>query len=322
MFNSAFQDWAYKYFYSPNLAQKIISTILSPLSLIYSCLVWVKFKLSRPQKYKIPIISVGNLILGGTGKTPLIKAIFNKFSQDYNVFIVLRGYKRKSKGLLKVCLDGKILCSVSQSGDEAMEYAISLKNANVIVSEDRKIAIKEALNLGANLILLDDGFGKFDIFKFNILLKPQTQPVSNLTIPSGAYRYPKSFYKFGDFIPSNDDIIKSSYIQNQSEKMVLVSAIANPFRLYEFEKICVNSVFFPDHYDFKKHELEQILNQHNATSLLVTQKDYVKIKDFGLPLSIIILDTKISSNFTQTLENFIKNYNKFAKIHAKKEKSC
>nr|MBP3724852.1 tetraacyldisaccharide 4'-kinase [Campylobacter sp.] len=320
MSSSALHNLAYKYFYSPNLLCKFICVLLSPLSLFYAFLVWIKFILSNPQKYQIPIISVGNLILGGTGKTPLIKAIFNKFSTQYSVFIVLRGYKRKSKGLLVVCDKGEIKCSVDESGDEAMEYALSLKNATVIVSENRKIAIQKAINLGANLILLDDGFGKFDIFKFNILLKPPKKPALNLTIPSGVYRYPKSFYKFSDFIPQDSDIIKTSYIQNKSEKMVLVSAIANPFRLHEFEKICINSVFFADHYDFKKHELEQILRSNNATSLLVTQKDYVKIKDFGLPLSIIILDTKISSNFAQILENFIKNYNKFAKIHAKKEK--
>lgn len=320
MFSSALHNLAYKYFYSPNLLCKFICVLLSPLSLFYAFLVWIKFILSNPQKYQIPIISVGNLILGGTGKTPLIKAIFNKFSTQYSVFIVLRGYKRKSKGMLVVCDKGEIKCSVDESGDEAMEYALSLKNANIIVSENRKIAIQKAINLGANLILLDDGFGKFNIFKFNILLQPPKKPALNLTIPSGVYRYPKSFYKFGDFIPENSDIIQSFHIQNKSEKMVLVSAIANPFRLHEFEKICINSVFFADHYDFKKSELEQILRSNNATSLLVTQKDFVKIKDFGLPLSIIVLDTKISSNFAQILENFIKNYNKFAKIHAKKEK--
>ena len=91
--------------------------------------------------------------------------------------------------------------------------------------------------------------------------------------------------------------------------MVLVSAIANPFRLQNYAQICVNSIFFADHYDFKKAELEQILKDNNATSLLVTQKDFVKIKDFDLPLSIIVLDTKISPNFAQITENFIKNYN-------------
>lgn len=308
MFNSRFQKWIYEYFYSQNLLHVAISTALSPFSIIYTLIILVKFKLSKPKKYKIPIISVGNLILGGTGKTPLVKAIYTKFSKQYNVFIILRGYKRKSKGLVKICINGEILCDIHDSGDEAMEYAISLEKANILVSEDRKIAIKEAINLGANLILLDDGFGKFDIFKFNILLKPSQKPASNLSIPSGVYRYPKLFYKLADFIPGNNDIIKSSCIENKSEKMVLVSAIANPFRLHEYSKICVNSVFFADHYDFKKHELENILTSNNATSLLVTQKDFVKIKDFGLPISLIILQTQISSNFCLRIENFIKNY--------------
>lgn len=283
--------------------------LLSPLALIYTAVVLIKFKLIKPLKFPVPIISVGNLVVGGTGKTPLTKAIFNEFSQDYKTFIILRGYKRSSRGLIKVCIDGNLLCDVYSSGDEAMEYVLSLKNANVIVSEDRKIAINEAISLGAELIILDDGFGKFDIFKFNILLKPAKEPPLNLTLPSGAYRYPKSFYKFADFIPQDEDILKANTIANQTQKMVLTTAIANPFRLKDSFKECIALEFFPDHHKFSKLELEDIIKKHNATSLLVTQKDFVKIKDFGFELSILELNTQISPNFKDKLNNFIKNYN-------------
>uniref|UniRef100_UPI0024325D46 tetraacyldisaccharide 4'-kinase n=1 Tax=Campylobacter lanienae TaxID=75658 RepID=UPI0024325D46 len=262
MFNSKLHAWLEKYFYQPGYFELAISALLLPFSFIYYCLVWIKFKLAKPVKFKIPIISVGNLILGGSGKTPLTKAIFNEFSPKFKTFIVLRGYKRESKGMQIVALNGDIKCDTKTSGDEAMEYAISLKNANIIVCNDRKIAINEAINLGAKLVILDDGFGKADIFKLNILIKPQNTPKLNFTIPSGFYRYPKSFYNLADIIPNSDDIIKEINIINPTDKMVLISGIANPSRLSFIYDRCVGYEHFGDHYKFNKFECENILKKY------------------------------------------------------------
>ncbi|QKF71070.1 tetraacyldisaccharide 4'-kinase [Campylobacter geochelonis] len=306
MFERKFHAWIDRYFYTPSFSQKLLAQILAPLSILYALVVTVKKRFSKEVDYKIPIISVGNLTLGGSGKTPLTKAIFLKFSPKFKTFIILRGYKRNSRGMHIVALDGKILVDIKTSGDEAMEYALGLQNANVIVSEDRVIAIKEAKKLGAKLILLDDGFSKFNIKKFNILLVPKPKPAINLTLPSGAYRYPLSFYKFGDFIPKQSDIKKTSTIKNPTKRMVLTTAIAKPNRLKEHFSSCVGKEFFPDHYEFKKDELEEILKRYNATSLLVTAKDYVKIKDFNLPLSLINLELELSSEFEKKISSFIK----------------
>ncbi|EAJ0320356.1 tetraacyldisaccharide 4'-kinase [Campylobacter fetus] len=309
MFDRKLHSWINRYFYRPRYLETLISMALSPLALIYYILVVIKFRLSKQIKFDIPIISIGNLIVGGTGKTPLTKAIFNEYNTKFKTFIILRGYKRSSKGMLKVCIDGEILCSVDESGDEAMEYALSLKNANVIVSENRKLAIEEAIKYGAELVLLDDGFGKFDIFKFNIILKPNIEPIFKLVLPSGAYRYPKSFYKFADFIPTKDDIISSNYIINKTTNMVLVTAIANPLRLKKLFDSCLGIELFEDHHKFKKSEIEDIFKKWNATTILVTQKDYVKIRDFGFNVSILELRTEISSQFKLKLDKFIDNYN-------------
>ena len=83
--------------------------------------------------------------------------------------------------------------------------------------------------------------------------------------------------------------------------MVLVTAIANPARLEPFFGECVGQVFFPDHYDFSKEELSEILQSYTATSLLMTQKDYVKAKDFGLPVSLITLEVTLSEEFKKVL---------------------
>ncbi len=300
MFNPKFHAWLEKYFYQPGYFELAISALLLPFSFIYYCLVWIKFKLAKPKKFSIPIISVGNLILGGSGKTPLTKAIFNEFSPKFKTFIILRGYKRESKGMQIVALNGDIKCDTKTSGDEAMEYAISLKNANIIVCNDRKIAINEAIKIAMIL---------------NKNIKPQKTPKLNFTIPSGFYRYPKSFYNLADIIPNSDDIIKEINIINPTDKMVLISGIANPSRLSFIYDRCVGYEHFGDHYKFNKFECENILKKYNGTSLLVTQKDYVKIKDFGLNLSILELKTTISPNLSNKIALFVKSYQNSDKIY-------
>ena len=301
--NIFLHTWANDYFFRPNFFQILLAFLLLPLSFIYFLIVVFKKFTAKKIDFGIKIISVGNLTLGGSGKTPLCVAIAKNFN---GAFIILRGYKRKSKGMQVVARDGEILLDVAASGDEAMIYATSLKNANVIVSEDRKIAINYAKKHGAKYILLDDGFSKFDIAKFDILVRPNPEPKLKFCLPSGAYRYPFSFYKFADFIAIEEQThFRKSEILNKSEKMVLVTAIANPERLKAFFDECVARVFFPDHYDFSKDELEEILKRYGATSLLMTQKDYVKAKDFGLRASLITLEVTLSEEFKKVLERQI-----------------
>ncbi|MBE7358150.1 tetraacyldisaccharide 4'-kinase [Campylobacter sp. RM12327] len=295
--------WINRYFYRPNLFDVFLSIALLPFSFVYGFLVCIKKLCFKPKNFDIKIISVGNIIVGGSGKTPLVKAIYELFSPQVKTFIVLRGYKRKSSGCLLVANDGEIFLDVIKSGDEAMEYAKF--KANVIVSEDRKLGIDMAKKYGAKLIIFDDGFSKFDIKKFDILLKPQIEPFFSFTFPSGAYRYPTFFYKFANFIPQNSDIIKNSKIINPSNKMLLVTAIANPHRLKDYFDKCVGIEFYPDHYDFNKNELLNLLQKYQATTLLVTMKDFVKIERFNLPTSIIVLETTISQKFAKTLYNYV-----------------
>lgn len=306
-FRRKFYSWIERYFYAPKGIDYLILCLFFPLSLVYSLCVRLKKIFTKPRDFGIKIISVGNLVVGGSGKTPLVKAIYENFYKNQVIFIILRGYKRNSSGKIVVAKNGKILVGVEQSGDEAMEYAKSIKNANVIVSENREIAINFAKEQGARLVILDDGFSKFGIKKFDILLKPEFAPKFGLTFPSGAYRYPLSFYKFADFIPAKGDIVRRSEIINKTARMVLVSAIANPSRLYGYFKLCVGVKFYPDHYEFKKDELVDIMRQFSATSLLVTMKDFVKIEKFNLNVSLIFLKTEISPKFRAVLENYIEN---------------
>ena len=83
------------YFYKPNFYQKVLSVLLLPISLLYFIAATLRRKFQRYIDFKIPIISVGNLVAGGSGKTPLLQELAKKYE---DVAIVSRGYKRKSKG--------------------------------------------------------------------------------------------------------------------------------------------------------------------------------------------------------------------------------
>ena len=295
--------FAQDYCYSPNLWQKCLAIALLPLSWIYCAGVTLKSKFSKTLDFGIPIISIGNLTLGGSGKTPLGISILNEFEGGC---VVLRGYGRASKGLVKVAISGEILVGVTVSGDEAMEYAKSVKNANVIVSENRDIAINEAKKMGAKYVLLDDGFGKFHIKKFNVLIRPSAKPYFDFVLPSGAYRYPSKFYAKADHVvKEGEDFTRTSETINQTEKMVLVTAIANPQRLEPYFSLCIGREIYPDHYAFSRDELAKILERYGATSLLVTRKDAVKMEEFGLPLSVIALKTTLADKFKRIIKEKI-----------------
>ena len=303
MFKRKIYAFAQEYFYSPNLRQKCLAIGLLPLSWIYCAGVILKSKFSKALDFDIPIISIGNLTLGGSGKTPLGIAILNEFEGGC---VVLRGYGRASKGLVKVAISGEILTDVKTSGDEAMEYAKSVKNANVIVSENRDIAINEAKKMGAKYVLLDDGFGKFHIKKFNVLIRPSAKPYFDFVLPSGAYRYPSKFYAKADYVvKEGEDFTRESEIINQTPKMVLVTAIANPQRLEPYFSLCVGREIYPDHYAFSRDELAKNLAHYSATSLLVTRKDAVKMEEFGLPLSVIALKTTLADKFKRIIKEKI-----------------
>ena len=301
-------SWLDRYFFEPNLAQKILAFLLLPLSLIYLLATILNANFRKKISFNVPIISVGNLTLGGNGKTPICKAIAKLFKDTKRVFIVLRGYKRKSKGLVVVKSEDKIHCDVAISGDEAMEYALNEAISGVIVSEDRTKGIKEALNLNASLILLDDAFSKRHIEKFEILLESARKPYFSFVLPSGAYRLPPCFAKRADFVAiENEHFTRHSYVK-ENPKAVLVTAIAKPFRLYEHFIKARACYFFADHYEFKKSELEALLKKHNCDTVMLTFKDFVKIKEFGLKTQLIELDIELREDFKKAISNYVENF--------------
>ncbi len=260
---------------------------------------------------EIPIVSVGNLIVGGSGKTPVTETLAKTFEKPA---IVLRGYGRKSKGLIEVSRFGKILVDVERSGDEAMMLAKALPKACVIVSERREEGIDLAKRLGCEVVFLDDGFGKcFE--KFDLLIDPD--PPNRWCLPSGPYRLPRFFIKMADVVMrENEHFVKEVKILNPTPKMVLLTAIANPDRLEPFLPKGIEKYTFLDHHRFTKDEVESIWRKEAPTSFLVTPKDAVKLERFGYPLSLLSLSVTLDEKVMEKVHNYIKDY------RAKKDTDC
>ncbi len=293
-------------FFAPKWYHYTLILLLFPFSLIYGIIMSVRRMATSQKDFGIPIISVGNLIVGGSGKTPFVIALAKRLE---GVVIISRGYGRKSKGLVEVSSKGELLVDVTQSGDEPMLMAQSLPEASVIVSEDREMAIELAKEQGAKCIILDDGFNRVEIEKFEIVLEPEH--IKNyLPFPSGAFREFWFNTKYADIVAKEGKSFhRKVEFENLNSKMVLVTAISNPNRLDAYlPGGVVYKVYLEDHAYFEEDKLKRLLSEHEAQSLLVTQKDVVKMQDFKLPISEMKLKLEINESIFTQVEEYIKGY--------------
>ncbi len=290
-------------FYSPSAMQRVLSYALSPLSALY-CLISSFDKLiCKNQKPPIPVISVGNIVVGGSGKTPLVAALAKRYK---NSCVVLRGYKRASRGLLVVSKKGKIVEDVDRSGDEAMALAMELEDGTVIVSEDRMEGVKKAAELGCDVVFLDDGF-RHCIKKFDILIDVETP--NGFCLPAGPYRLPKFFKKEADLVVvEGRDFKRRVHIKNPSKKMVLLTSIANPKRLEPYIPKNTVKYSFEDHHRFSYKEIKEIYDKERPDTFLVTIKDFVKLKEFPFSYSLLKLSMDIDESIFEKIDGYIKDF--------------
>lgn len=139
--------------------------LLFPLSLVYGLLMQLRnffyeTGFFRSQEFTCPVISIGNLTTGGSGKTPFTIYMVRQLQKmGYQPAVVSRGYGRKSQGVIVVSDGEDIQKDVSQTGDEPLLIARSLPGAVVVVGQDRTAAIDAALQINnTDLIVMDDGF--------------------------------------------------------------------------------------------------------------------------------------------------------------------
>jgi tetraacyldisaccharide 4'-kinase len=216
----------------------IFKIFLFTLSLIFGIVVRVLSFICRLRSYRLNcrVISVGNITLGGTGKTSLVEMLaLNLKEQGRNVAVLSRGYKR---------LDAR--CSMLDAryetmGDEPYMLTRNLGDIPVIVDKDRIRAGKKAIRSnGADAVILDDGFQQWRIKKdLEIVTIDATNPFGNLhLLPRGILREPLSSLKRADIFvltkvnlnPDTQDI--KEFLKRINPKALIVEAIHNPVGFY------------------------------------------------------------------------------------------
>ncbi len=311
--NSFFISWIEQYLFNPNIFQKLVGILFFPLTILYCIVTTYKRISGKPIYYGIPVISIGNLLVGGTGKTPVTISLAKDKS---NVAIVLRGYGRKSKALLVVSNSGEILENVTSSGDEAMLLAQSLPNATVIVSENRVDGILKAKELGCKLVYLDDGYSKHNILKYNILLRPKEDPSNIFCLPSGGYRDTPMMYSFADLVLRDGTDFQrvitfkkdDNIIDSLPSDIVLLTAISKPKRLLEYLPQGIPTIVYADHYNYTQNDIDRFKEKYPNNSIVTTAKDMVKLKQFDIEnLYLMDLEVVINDKSIEKIDTHIKN---------------
>jgi len=263
------------------------SILFLPISLIYKIFSLLKYFFTKAHEFSIPIICVGNIYVGGTGKTPLCNELF----------LILRKLNKKPAFVRK---------KYESFQDESR---LQKKIGPLYEKKRRADAIKEAIQNKVEVVILDDGFQDFSIKKnFSIVCFTEDQWIGNgLLIPSGPMRENLSALKRANCVVINgknnsaieekilriNNKIKIFYTKYEGEKMekyrnkkvMAFAGIGNPDNFFNLLKMnnvnIIKEVKFPDHYNYSKKELENLVNEakRNNTILLTTEKDYLRIND-------------------------------------------
>lgn len=187
------------------IQQWLAKILLFPFTMMYGMVISMRnlmydAGLLKSTKFSIPIISVGNLSIGGAGKTPHIEFLISHLRPYLNIATLSRGYKRKTKGFRMADMNDNALTI----GDEPLQYRRKYRDIIVAVSESRTLAIPLILKQapGTQAILLDDAFQHRAIVPgLNILLTTYDHPFTrDILLPAGRLREYSDSYKRADII--------------------------------------------------------------------------------------------------------------------------
>jgi tetraacyldisaccharide 4'-kinase len=184
---------------------KPIRILLFPLSLVYALIVTIRNwafdkKILRSASFNLPIICVGNLAVGGTGKSPMVESLIRLLKDRYPVAVLSRGYKRKTKGYA-LASDTTTALDI---GDEPMQFHSKFPEVTIAVGEERIVAIPQLLHdrPETRVIILDDAFQHRTVRAgLNILLTDYSNLFTrDWWLPSGDLRDAPSSYRRAEVI--------------------------------------------------------------------------------------------------------------------------
>lgn len=310
--------------YSESRLMNFLRKLLFPFSLLYSLVTAIRNWLFdkgwfKSYSFEVPVIVVGNLSVGGTGKTPQIEYLVRLLAPHYKVATLSRGYKRKSEGFVLASSTS----NAEELGDEPFQMAQKFPELIVAVDANRKNGIEQLLNLpvAPQVILLDDAFQHRKVkAKMYILLTTYSElycedyvlPTGNLRESSrGAQRAnviivtkcPRDlsqaeqqriqkkiginrpvFFSYIDYdavIYSKEDTKEVSAIHSLPK--LLVAGIAKPAPFFSYlDSGRDERLEYPDHHFFTDNDIKTIQQKAKDGLIITTEKDYVRLKDQGL----------------------------------------
>jgi tetraacyldisaccharide 4'-kinase len=326
----------------------LLRKLLFPFAVLYGLVTCIRNFLFdkgilKSYSFELPIIAVGNLSVGGTGKTPQIEYLIRLLSDKHKIATLSRGYKRKSNGFVLA----QATSNAESLGDEPFQFYQKFPSIQVAVDSDRKNGIKQLLSQKEKpqVILLDDAFQHRKVKAgFYILLTSYGDLYSDdWILPTGNLRESNSGAKRADLIivtkcPYNISLAEQNDIKNrlkiasnqelyftfiaydnfiygenrkidvneiQPAAKILVAGIAKPEPFFTYLKN-KNDVClsFPDHHNFTDKDILKIKNSAQNKIIITTEKDYVRLK--GSVPSEQLFYLPIQSSFVSGSENFNK----------------
>lgn len=320
--------------------------LLFPFSIIYDSLtrlrnIFYNTGFFKVTSYSLPVICIGNLNTGGTGKTPMVEYLLHLLYNEFKVATLSRGYKRESDGFHYV----QFTDTVQKSGDEPLQFKMKFPDALIAVDANRVEGIAELLKEDPDLILLDDAFQHRRV---QAGLQILTTAYDNLytedfLLPAGNLRESARGAERADVIvisksPKNisvnerediqkrlkvlpsqlvfftqivySDEIKSKTNQKKLKELknssfCLVTGIANPTPFKSYLKkggYSFKHLKFGDHHNFSQAEIKKLAQE---PLILTTEKDYMRLKDHIPAGQLFYLPIKTE---------FIKGKEKFDKL--------
>ncbi|MGQ7945164.1 tetraacyldisaccharide 4'-kinase [Flavobacterium sp. WC2509] len=326
----------------------LLRKILFPFAVLYGFITSIRNflfdkGLLKSYSFDLPIIAVGNLSVGGTGKTPQIEGLIRLLSNEFRVATLSRGYKRQSEGFVLANSTSDAL----QLGDEPFQFYQKFKNIQVAVDANRKNGIEQLLSgsVKPEIILLDDAFQHRKVKAgFYIMLTSYGDLYcDDFMLPTGNLRESRSgaqraniiivtkcppnlsseaqntiknqlnlsptqslfftFIEYDEVVYSNEKTIKVDAVKSMEK--LLLAGIAKPESFFTHLKQGNDECLtFTDHHHFSESELQEIKKKANGKIIVTTEKDYVRLK--GSILSEQLYYLPIKSSFLSGSENFEK----------------
>jgi len=336
------------------MMNKLFFYLLLPFSILYNLITSIRNHLYninyKPSiHFEIPLIGVGNLSVGGTGKTPMVEYLLERLASKYQLATLSRGYGRKTRGYrLASEKDG-----ADQIGDEPLQIYLKYKNRiAVAVGEERAMAIPFMLaeSPGIQAVILDDAFQHRAVsLDLNILLTTYNKPFfKDHLLPAGRLResrkgaqradlvvvtkcpdqlsedyqeqYRYNIQKYAGEVPVffsklKYDKPRALWSENQvfSGPIILVAGIAicEPLKEYCDKNFVVkDSLFFSDHHHYSASDFKAIHDRSGGIPILTTEKDMVKWKES--PAAAILHNLPVF--YLPVQHSFVKNGEEFDQL--------